>query len=99
MSMNGIIAEYQRRIDVMQAYAGGAAVECCRRGAGKPFISLARPVWSWEDCDYRVKPEPREWWFNMYVSGCVGAFCGSKKQADDAALPGRIECVQVREVI
>lgn len=46
----------------------------------------------------KYKPEPREFWINIYQSG-VGFDCfNSEQQADAISTDGRTECIQVREV-
>ena len=46
---------------------------------------------------YRAKPQPREWWLNVY-EGATTAY-DTKAQADRKATPTRLACVRVREVI
>ena len=46
---------------------------------------------------YRAKPQPREWWLNVY-EGATTAY-DTKAQADRQATPTRLACVRVREVI
>ena len=45
---------------------------------------------------YRAKPQPREWWLNVYEGATV---ChASKAAADEFATTARLACVHVREV-
>lgn len=45
--------------------------------------------------DYRVKPEKKEMWVNVYrdAQGCV--YHETKRDAEDRVGPGRIACVRV----
>lgn len=48
---------------------------------------------------YRIKPEPKSYWFNVYSNGdeppIVGEGYSTKVDADNAAGPGRVKCVEI----
>jgi len=56
----------QEIIDVVTAHRDGKAIECggAVRGTWVPCVN---PNWNFGSCDYRVKPEPREWWISCPV--------------------------------
>jgi len=45
-------------IEVMEAYERGEQIEC-RSLMGDVWSLLPTPLWDWQGCDYRVKPEPK----------------------------------------
>jgi len=64
-------------IKIMQAYLDGKKIEF-RNRAGD---TIWRPAdknhgWNFHDVEYRIKPEPREFWLNVYPDGSLFAhFC------------------------
>lgn len=61
------------------------------------------PTWNFRDFQYRVKPEPREWWINVYSNNACHLHL-----TKDAAVRGRTdghdrlhgeETIHVREVL
>lgn len=60
------------------------------------------PEWDWLVAEYRVKPEPREWFANLYKeSECtpVAILHSSKSNAEREHGRGRSELIHVREVL
>lgn len=51
-------------IAVMQAYIDGKGVEVKHRCESRWGHCIIRPPWNWEQCEYRIKPEPREYWID-----------------------------------
>lgn len=51
--------EAKRKAEVMLAFAEGKEIEIGR--PGEPcWMEITEPSWSWESCEYRIKPsEPR----------------------------------------
>lgn len=47
--------------------------------------------------NWRIKPEPREWWVNIYPNDAM--IHENKESADISANLSRIECIRVREII
>lgn len=53
-----------------------------------------------DNLEWRVKPEPRRWWVNIYDSGySVGLVHNTKEQADQYGGKRERECIEVVEVI
>ena len=48
----------QEKIEVMQHFANGGAVECKSFGK-KEFISIIVPSWNWNNVDYRIKEQKK----------------------------------------
>lgn len=57
------------------------------------------PNWDFYRCDFRVKPEPREWWVNVYSDISLNRVHESRTKADQLGTAHRIECIRVREVL
>ena len=53
-------AETEQAIAVMQAWMDGKPIQCNTYNTGENWIDLLAeaPVWNWDDCVYRIKPEP-----------------------------------------
>ena len=67
-----------KAIEVMQAYADGACVQASKRGYCPEAVwNDSIPNWNWAEFEYRVKPEPREWWI-------IPEFCGAFSSQDRA---------------
>lgn len=45
----------KKRIEVMQAYVDGCAIEILERGGGKGWHTVYDPGWDWNKYDYRVR--------------------------------------------
>lgn len=58
----------QERIAVMQAAQGGAVIQR-RPNNGKVWVVVPNPKWDWDNCVYRVKPEPKRIWIVTYANG------------------------------
>jgi hypothetical protein len=59
--------ETKEAIQVMQHYADGGEVEFNRHSEGgcwEPLPEPHTPSWDWPIVQYRIKPEPREWWID-----------------------------------
>lgn len=50
-----IIEEYQKRVQIMQAYLDGEDIEY--RTSNKEWYSTSSPIWDWATKEYRVKPK------------------------------------------
>jgi len=89
---------------VMIGAAEGKKVQFRYRGRTEwsNKLSLDELEFNWSAKEYRLAPEPREWWINVYPAGNVCAH-SSRKNADTDADYNRIECVvecvHVREVL
>jgi len=91
----------KEKIEVMKAYDEGKTIEFSPRKSvySRPKWDFCpNPQWDWIGFEYRVKPEPREWYINMYADGRVHMY-DNKSEADWWAGSNRKECVKVREVL
>lgn len=84
--MTSIIKEYERRLEVMKAYEGGADIQFihhhqCVGFSSADWLGVSAPTWEWYKYNYRVKPaKPREFWIynaktpdaSSYVEGYEG---------------------------
>lgn len=89
-------------IAVIAAHRDGKAIQFCSFDMGGEWRDADHPAWDFANYNYRIKPEPREWWVNTYVAtspAFTQRLYWSRKEADENAAPGRVECVHVREVI
>lgn len=93
----------KEKIEVMQGYEDGKPVECnlLKRGVWTVIeempIGEEGPIWDWYQNYYRIKPEPREFWLNIYEHHT--ARFASETMANNYQLKDRIECIKVREVL
>ncbi len=77
--------ETAEAIIVMQAFVDGAEIEST--SAREEWHPIIESVWNWDDCEYRIKPSPREFWINperMTVWSTKGT---------------NNDCIKVREVL
>jgi hypothetical protein len=77
---------------VMLAWAEGKKVQGRWRNSSCEWGDCSDPAWQWETNEYRIKPEPREWWLNDCFVGY-----GFKDAAKSMSKPG-FEPIHVREV-
>ena len=83
-------------IEVMQAFEDGEDIQAdCYDSAG--WHDIVRSVWNWSDCDYRIKPKPREVWINEYEDGCKAVY-DRESFARNYRKPGG-ETIKFREVM
>ena len=95
--------EARKAAEVMLHYANGGAVELATKGTNDWSYEPSPSFDSWASMDYRKKPEPREFWVNIYddndVINHAGCVYLSKEKADKNAGRTRIHCIKVREVL
>lgn len=69
-------------IAVVTAHRDGKTVQCRLRGGHSEIWVNKNTEWDFSTKDYRVKPEPREWWAVPYDEGISGGgFYASKETA------------------
>ena len=89
----------ERYREVMRAYNDGAEIQVRYKDpvGDEPigWRDASCPIWSWFDCEYRVKPKPREWWLDLRTNEafCTRAFAEINHNA------GPQNVVHLREVI
>jgi hypothetical protein len=50
----------REKIEIMEAFEAGKEIEYVMVRAPKPtWLPATTPTWSWERCNYRIKPEPK----------------------------------------
>ena len=59
------IEDTKKMILVMQAYVDGKSIEC-KPSTQEHYMRAGSPAWHFGAYNYRVKPEPREYWINSY---------------------------------
>ena len=86
--------------EVMLAYAGGKFIEWRVRGSDDWGCGGDRldVCWNWRGYEYRVKPEPREFWGVVYEDGSVTAFSTLTQAERESSETGR-QIIVLREVI
>jgi hypothetical protein len=92
----------KEKIKVMQAALDGKEIEISvdsyRRGGLIEWRPADNGVYfNWERNDYRIKPEPMEFWVNVYDDG--SALHESESNARECRRPMCIKTIKVREVI
>ena len=48
--------DLKEQIEIMTHYLNGGEVECVEKGNDNWEIAT-KPLWNWDDCEYRIKPE------------------------------------------
>ena len=94
----------KERIDVEKAFLDGLEIEIeSSRGNGSgewlklsPF-QLNNYVFLWNHNDYRIKPEPMEFWVNIYEKDAGFNTEGEAKELGEQ-YSGYIKTIKVREV-
>lgn len=81
-------------ISVMQAARNGGHIQCRRIGTPS-WLPVPEPTWNWEVYEYRVRPEPREWWLldHLAYPSRTDALRGRAERDWDST-----EIIHVREV-
>ena len=85
--------EVEQLIHVLQEWDKGKIIEARYKwGNREVWGASALPTqWSFADFDYRVKPEPREWWIELH------GLCKTVHRNNTASYGG--ELIHVREVL
>lgn len=94
----------KEKIEVMQGYEDGEVVECdlLRKDhwalLKDTFLSEGQtePYWDWRHNNYRIKPEPKEFWINTAHENPTA--WPTKKRAEEVYC-GDQEIIKVREVL
>jgi len=82
-----------KHAELIKQWADGAEIE---REAGYKWIVTPYPSW-YDHLIYRVKPQPLEYWVNVYPDGAVGTFHTTLSTAE-AVNGGVGKVVHMREV-
>jgi hypothetical protein len=79
---------------VVQAYKEGKKIQVCSPIEGAKWHDCERPMWAFDNLDYRVAPEPRkprEWSVHVVTDGVITSFPLHENMIQ--------ETVRVREVL
>lgn len=83
----------EEKIAVMQACVDGKTIQICPSGRSNWSDTKIPPQWNWVDFNYRVKPEPREWWV------VPNAWLFASRDIAEAHSINSKEIIHVREVL
>ena len=91
--------EAKKIAPVLAAFAEGQCIECRWKdpvGGKTPDWVIHKPgdFFDYQQCEYRIKPSPREFYVGM--QGHIPVHCGSDKKAVESH---GYEVIKVREVI
>lgn len=93
----------KEKIEVMQAADDGKEIEYQNdaRGSWHGFDGEL-PLWNWGSTDYRTKPEPMEFWVNVYggvyTTRAHKTEAEARKECKDSQV-NIIKTIKVREVL
>lgn len=63
---------HDEMIAVITAFQNGKAVQFRHRGdEGEEWSYVGAPTWNFDKYDYRIEPEPREFWVQVNEKGGV----------------------------
>jgi hypothetical protein len=57
---------HDEMIEVIQAHKDGKAIQARLAGGGSEWKRNTAPQWNFLSAEYRVKPEPKEYWLVPY---------------------------------
>lgn len=95
------IAEYQHRVEIMEAQLSGENIEMSSDN-GRQWFPLKTISWWWEAYDYRIKPKQSEWWvvhFHKNQTCMSHAYDTPQEAAKAAKYDPSCRVVHAREVI
>jgi len=88
---------HDEMIEVIQAHKDGKTIQLRHKNQPK-WVDFSKPLWNFDNTDYRVKPEPREFYIDLNSNGTVQ--CGLPVRASDGSASSLAsETIKVREVI
>lgn len=87
----------KEKIKVMQAALDGKEIEY-KYPEGGEWHSTNNPLFKWVLFDYRIKPEPLEFWVNVYDND-GGVAHKTKEQAIQGHGGDKCKTIKVREVM
>lgn len=90
------IEQAKELLPVIQAYVDGLQIQYKDSRQNEWCDVLSQPNFEASGCQWRVKPQPREFWVNVY-DGCLCAHPDSKTAQRELSANGRT--IHVREVL
>lgn len=81
-------------IAVIAGAEAGKVIQYRELGPRGDWMIADHPLWDFSHWNYRIKPEPREWWVNEYEddNGRCGYAYPTLDRANKASMPLRISC-------
>jgi hypothetical protein len=90
---------HDEMIAVIAAHKDGKTVQVRCKGSDREWGYTSGPYWNFADCDYRIKPEPLEYWVNTYKNSVYNALHPTEDSAKAAANEDTIRiAVHMKEV-
>ena len=91
----------EKAIAVMRHFTSGAEIQVQYKdpGCDEPvgWLDAICPVWDWFECEYRIKPKPREFWAGLDETGRA---IGITPAINSGSIPSYWgSTIKVREVI
>jgi len=87
-------------LPVIRAFADGKEVEWRDNDLYKEWQTGAQePTFDEPSNEWRIKPEPREFWINIYGDGYEPCVHPTLQSAEEECSPARKEVIKVREVM
>jgi hypothetical protein len=83
-------------LPVITAFAEGRAIECKLKNSGDDWTAIdLHPIWA-SDCDYRIKPEAKTGWINIYPDYCRSSeIYKSNESARLGSGKERVACIEI----
>lgn len=88
----------KEKIEVMQAALDGKEIQILICDGWDDWDNDTLPAFNWGANDYRIKPEPMEFWVNVYDDG-IKILISHEANIDNYEKDGLVKTIKVREVI
>jgi len=93
-----------KKIVVMQAFVDKKKIQFRKRFSGEEWQDIVSEEldWNWTVYEYRIKPEPRHFWMNIYPNERCKVYTSAyttKESAVTGKDPSCLETIEVVEVI
>lgn len=85
-------------LPLVQALAEGKVIQS-RMFSCDPWKDCARPDFTMDPSNYRIKPEPREIWVRRHSNGSNSAYAYSSKKEAEYEISAGWSVIRYREVI
>lgn len=96
-----VMSTLTEKIRVMECFDNGGKVQSYSYSQRR-WHDDEKPTWNWQNCEFRIKPEPLELWALLPAEG-IGArhvcFTSSKKELTEQFNPEGYRVVKLREVV
>lgn len=89
---------HQEMIDVIQAHKDDKVIEAEHKNA-RHWEQCKEPNWNFHAFNYRVKPEPRRFWINVYPNTNIYMVHPSSQAAAEGSKGMQGETIEVVEVL